>query len=167
MRTVASTPTTVTALTRLFAELGAQNPEEWAASQVNEGIPQLARYLFLRQAWRQVLSEGDTAWIDAWVEESRQDRDAPFAGVGAALERLRAAGASEGDLTELVRGTQARLLYALCYLLDDPGEVEPEVQDVLWALVQINEEGEIVGQLGGLHESVLETDPTGREMRPG
>lgn len=92
--------------------------------------------------------------------------DAPYAGVGAALSRLRAAGANDQDLTELVRGMQAQLLFSLCCQLDDPGEVEPEVEDVHWALVQINGEGEILGPISGLHESVLETDPTGREMRP-
>jgi len=29
-----------------------------------------------------------------------------------------------------------------------------------------DEEGNIVNAVNGLHESVLETDPTGREMRP-
>jgi hypothetical protein len=35
-----------------------------------------------------------------------------------------------------------------------------------WALVQIGDDGDVLGNIGGLHESVLETDPTGREMRP-
>jgi beta-phosphoglucomutase-like phosphatase (HAD superfamily) len=154
------------ALARIFARLGARDPEAWARSQVEEGIPQLARFLFLRQAWAEVVEDGDTAWIDAWIEEARGAPDAPFAGVGAALERLRASGARDGDLTELVRGMQAQLLFALCHLLDGPGPVEPEAGGVLWALVQVNEEGEVLGHVAGLHESVLETDPTGREMRP-
>jgi hypothetical protein len=161
-----SIPTTLPALTRLFAKLGAPDPAAWAESQLAEGIPQLARFLFLRQAWRHVLVEDDTAWIEEWIGESRRSPDAPFAGVGTALARLRATGASDDDLTELARGMQAQLLFSLCHQFDDPGELEPEVQDVLWALVQINEDGEILGQISGLHESVLETDPTGREMRP-
>jgi hypothetical protein len=28
----------------------------------------------------------------------------------------------------------------LCYLLDDPGELEDEVRDVAWRLFQVNEE---------------------------
>jgi hypothetical protein len=86
--------------------------------------------------------------------------------VGLALERLKGAGASDRDLTDLVRGKQAELLFSLCYLLEDPGIDEPEGQDVLWSLLQITEEGEIVGPMSGLHESVLETGPTGREMPP-
>src|SRR5262245_12222892 len=52
-------------LADLFRKVGASDPEGWARSQIEEGIPQLARYLFLRQAWRQVVSEDDASWIDA------------------------------------------------------------------------------------------------------
>jgi hypothetical protein len=52
------------------------------------------------------------------------------------------------------------------YLLDDPGDLEGEVEDVYWGLVEFNENGVPIGPIAGLHESVLEMDPTGREMRP-
>jgi hypothetical protein len=61
---------------------------------------------------------------------------------------------------------QAELLFQLCYLLEDPGDVEPEVADVAWSLVQMDDDGNVLASVNGLHESVLETDPTGREMRP-
>jgi hypothetical protein len=153
-------------LAKRFEALGAPDPAGWAASQVREGIPQLARYLFLRQAWRSIVADGDSTWIAADRAAAAQDPSAPYAGVGMALERLKDAGASDRDLSDLVRGKQAELLFSLCYLLEDPAVEEPEGQDVLWALVQITEAGEIVGPMSGLHESVLETDPTGREMRP-
>lgn len=154
------------ALTQLFAELGAPDPEGWARSQLGEGLPQLARFLFLREAWRAVLAEGDTAWIDPTIAASRAQPDAPFAGVGAALARLRDAGARDEDIAEVVRGMQAAALFAFCRLVDDPGLPEPELSDVSWALVQVSPGGEVLAQIAGLHESVLETDPTGREMRP-
>jgi hypothetical protein len=40
----------VTALTDLLRKLGARKPEVWAQSQAEEGIPQLLRWLFLREA---------------------------------------------------------------------------------------------------------------------
>ena len=107
----------------------------------------------------------DPDWIAAEMAAARRDPSAPYAGVGLALEPLKGAGASDRDLTDLVRGRQAEL-FSLCYLLEDPKIDEPESQDVLWLLLQITEEGEIVGPMSGLHESVLEADPTGREMRP-
>lgn len=153
-------------LAKRFQALGAPDPAGWAASQVQEGIPQLARYLFLRQAWRHIVPDDDASWMSAEIAAAARNPDAPYAGVGHALARLRALGASDRDLTDLVRGKQAGLLFSLCYLLEDPDVEEPEGQDVLWSLVQITEEGEVLGTIPGLHESVLETDPTGREMRP-
>jgi hypothetical protein len=61
---------------------------------------------------------------------------------------------------------QWQLLFRLCYLLDDPGDVEDEVRDVTWRLFQVDENNKPVAIIGGLHESVLETEPSGREMRP-
>jgi hypothetical protein len=66
-----------------------------------------------------------------------------------------------------------QLLFGLCYLLDDPDylrddceTIEKEAGDIVWCLFQIDENGHPVAVVDGLHESVLETEPTGREMRP-
>ena len=48
----------------IFKQLGAADPERWADSEESEGVPQVARYQFLRQAWRQVVAMGDTSWIE-------------------------------------------------------------------------------------------------------
>ena len=153
-------------LTALFRKLGAPNPEGWAHAQLNEGIPQLARFLFLRQAWRSIVKEGEANWIDESISSAELKPAEPYAGVGLALKKLRGRGATNDEITDLVRGMQAQLLHSLCYLLEDPGIVEPEASSVFWALFQTDEEGNILESVDGLHESVLETDPTGREMRP-
>jgi hypothetical protein len=153
-------------LTTVFRKLGAKDPERWARSQVEEGIPQLARFVFLKQAWKSVVSEDDSSWIDGQIMQAASKPDEPYAGVGQALLSLRALGASDEELTDLVRGMQAELLFQICSLLGDPGDLEPAVKDLGWVLVQIDEEGNPVDAIGGLHESVLELDPTGREMRP-
>ena len=153
-------------LTALFRKLGAPKPAEWASSQISEGIPQLARFVFLRQAWRQVVDENDSSWIDNVIQNSERSPEAPHAGIGHALKKLRALGAEDKDLTDFARGMQAELLFSLCYLLDDPGEIEEEIADLSWALVEVGPDGNVLHQIGGLHESVLSTDPTGREMRP-
>ena len=134
-------------------------------SQVEEGILQLPRFLFLRQAWRSIVSEDDSTWIDNLIATADKHLDEPYAGSGHSLNKLRARGATDEELTDLVRGMQAALLFDLCYLLEDPGDIEEDV-DMWWAFVQSNEEGQVLGHIGGLHESVLEMDPTGREMRP-
>jgi hypothetical protein len=135
--------------------VGAPDPEGWARSEVVEGIPQLARYLFLRQAWRNVASEDDSGWIESRIRRSESHPDEPYAGVGHALKQLRGRGATDEEITDLVRGMQAELLFQFCYLLEDPGDVEREVANVEWALVQVDEAENVLKRLSGLHESVL------------
>jgi hypothetical protein len=150
-------------LTELFRKLGARNPADWASSQLTENLPQLARFLFLREAWKLVVRDGDASWIKARL---RDDPEGPGGEISPALKRLLAAGAAESDLTAVVRTMQWRLLFGLCQLLDDPGSLEQEVREVAWRLFQVDEDDQPIVAIGGLHESVLETDPTGREMRP-
>ena len=121
-------------LTALFERLGARDPAAWARSEVEEGIPQLARFLFLRQGWRQVVSEDDTSWIDKWIASWKDKPNAPYAAIGRALSTLLEKGATRAELADLVRGMQALVLFELCYLLDDPQIEETEVRDVAWRL---------------------------------
>lgn len=114
-------------LTQLFARLGARNPASWAHSQVSEHIPQLARFLFLRQAWRHVVSPDDETWVS---EQLKTAESMPGGAIAPALRRLLVGGASIVDLTAVVRVMQWILLFDLCQLLDDPGHIEEEVKNI-------------------------------------
>jgi hypothetical protein len=149
-------------LTDLFVRLGARNPAQWAHSEITEGIPQLARFLFLRQAWKHVVPEADRNWIR---DLASVDGNGPEGDVGAALGRLTVQGVDENDLTTVVRAMQRKLLFALCYLLDDSGTLEPEVRDIAWRLFQVDDNERPIALIASLHESVLETKPNGCEMR--
>jgi hypothetical protein len=153
-------------LVEFFTKLGAKDPEAWARSEAEEGIPQRARFLFLRQAWKLVVDENDESWITEAEAQSKLRPNQPGATIGPALKRLSEVGAKKEDITTVVRVKQWELLVRLCYLLDDPGNVEPEAQNVAWQLFQVDSEGRPTAAISGLHESVLETDPTGREMKP-
>jgi hypothetical protein len=160
-------PTSKEGLTALFKALGARAPEQWARSQVDEGIPQLLRFLFLRAAWEYIPSEGDAAWIESAIESAHAFPDQPYAGLGHALARCRSKGVVDEDLIEIARCLQAQMLFSVGYLIDGPACVPKSLEDVSWGLFQVGEDGRPVGeQISGLHESVLEFDPTGREMRP-
>jgi hypothetical protein len=163
---MATFPTKFSRLLRLFEIAGAPNPRGWAQSEANENIPQLSRFLFLRQAWRSVIADNDVSWIDHEIEHARRRPGEPGTGLGPALERLLSCGCRREDLTEIARTVQWQLLHAICYQLSDPSIDEPELKNVGWALLEVDEEGNIGRVIDGLHESVLETDPTGREMRP-
>lgn len=159
-------PSSIPELSELFRKLGARDAEGWARSQVVEGIPQLHRYLFLRECWRIVVGEDEDGWIDYHIAQSKGDPKGVFAGMGAALDRAVAAGVSKEDLSQIARGMQVDFLSRLCYMLEDNGLTEPELQGVGWGLFQTNEDGDALAPIYSLHESVLDTDPTGREMRP-
>ena len=153
-------------LAALFEKLGACDPSGWARSQIEEGTPQLHRFLFLRQAWSHILAEEAVGWVGYHIEEAEKDPSAPYSGMGAALKRAVAAGVSREDLSQIARGVQAELLCQLCYMLDDNGLNEEELKGIGWGLFQTDEEGNAIAPIYSLHESVLEVDPTGREMRP-
>src|SRR5262249_41890369 len=156
-------------LTEAFRTMGARDPESWARSQLEEGIPQWSRFIFLHQAWKNVISETDLSWIDSLIDQSERHPRDPGSGAGSALKRMLGAGVAREDLTELVREMQWVFLANLAYQLSDPSVVDypsEELPRVNWKLFEVNEDDEPLHPIGMLHESVLDTDPTGREMRP-
>ena len=151
-------------LTELFRKLGAPHPEGWAHSQITEGILQLPRYLFLREAWRRIVSPEDRHWMD---EVRPNDPNGPGGELGPAIERLLAAGGRLEDITTVARVMQWWLLAGLCVLMEDPGGgLEEEVEGIWWNLFLLDDNDRPTVPVDALIESVLETDPTGREMRP-
>lgn len=156
-------------LTENFRALGAVDQESWARSQVQEGIPQYARFVFLRQMWQGVVREGDTGWIDSEIALARRQPRNPGASLGPVLTRLLDAGVSRSDITELARVMQWQTLASIAEQIDDSGaESYPstEMPRVHWALCETTEAGEVLHTIAALHESVLEVEPSGREMRP-
>ena len=152
-----------------FRALGAFNPEGWARSEIQEGIPQYARFVFLRQAWQSVIAEGDTSWIEQQIQDAERHPRDPGAGVGPALKRLLAAGANREDIADVVRVMQWHVLARMAYQLDDSDGVDYPRKDmpkVNWGLFETDAEGLPLHPIDALHESVLDTEPTGREMRP-
>ena len=80
-----------------------------------------------------------------------------------------AAGAQREDIAEVVRVMQWSILADIAYQLADPGVAlypNRDMRQVNWVLFEVDEEGRPLHSIDGLHESVLDTDPTGREMRP-
>ncbi|CAG7855914.1 hypothetical protein MCAMS1_00221 [biofilm metagenome] len=160
-------PKDINQLTELFEKFGAREPGAWASSQVNEGIPQLQRYLFLRQAWKKIYTEDDVSWIDREIELNERFPGSPYSGLAEALKQSLSKGVTRQELTDIARNVQAQFLYDLCYLLSHPGFTEPELSDFNWGLFQLDDnDNPIQPRIDYLYESVLDTDPTGREMRP-
>lgn len=154
-------------LIALFRSLGAHAPEDWVQYLPEDPSTQLARYMFLKQAWDSVAREGDTTWIDDAVARSAKHPEGPYSGLGLVLQKIISAGISRDDITELARCLQAGMLFRIAYMLDGRAYQMTGLEHIDWALVRTDEKGNPTAeQIGGLHESVLETDPTCREMRP-
>lgn len=103
---------------------------------------------FLRQVWDEVINSGMSGdWIDVFIENQKQNPDAPFADVGPVIERLLASGADRRDIAVISRLAAYETAFALLYMLDDPGVDDDDVFM--------------------LHESLLGADPSGMEGRPG
>ena len=107
-------------LTLLFEKLGASEPEDRARSQTEEGINQLGRYLFLRQAWRSIVDENDHSWIEAELSWSTENRGATGSGIGPALQRLMDRGVNPQDITDVVRVMQYKFTFSPLLLVKRP-----------------------------------------------
>ena len=152
-------------LATIFRQLGATDPDDWASSEINEGIPQLARFLFLKGAWDRIVPDDDLSWIDNVIANVPPESNDPYSGAAHSIRRMIQAGVSRSDIAQLVRSTQAEFLFDLCYMMDDSGAVTGN-DYVNWAFVELDDHDEPSRAINGLHESVLETDPTGREACP-
>jgi len=151
-------------LTEIFRRAGADDPESWAKSQLAEGIPQLAIFSFLKALWKGVVQEDDHQWIESEIRWSKQSPNGPCTQGGVALQEMREKGVSPQAITDLVRVFQYSILYHACSLLDDSRVEDVPITD--WVLHQVDDDGNPIAIIQGLHEVLLSMDPTGREMRP-
>ncbi len=169
--------------TRLRAErmievmrtLGADDPEGWVGSEIRGNIPQLARFLVLRRLWPEVIDRyrNHPSWIDDQILQSEADPTGYFADAGLALRRMRAAGVSEKDIASVARMVAYEAVFGVLDVIDEGYDPELEEAHPTWALpgwelVEVPaDERQTRRHVGGLHESILSMDPSGREGRPG
>lgn len=71
---------------------------------------------------------------------------------------------SREAIVDVIRIIQFETLYHVCSVIDGVYEAEVPVKD--WSLYQLDEDGNPVDPINGLHESLLQCDPSGHEMRP-
>jgi hypothetical protein len=157
-------PREVQQLAQLFLRFGIDDPEAWAKSQLEEGLPRLALFSFAEAMWVCVVDEDDDRWIDQAIEWAKDRPNDPGAQIGPALSEMLSGGVSRRAITDLVRVIQYGALYHVASLLDGSRREDVPVQH--WALYQVDEEDHLVANIQGLHEVLPGLDPTGRGMRP-
>jgi hypothetical protein len=139
----------VAALSAAFTALGARDPQRWAQSQIDHGLDQIGRFVFLRAAWAQVASAKALKQVD------KQGGDG-----AALLHKLRRTGVSDDDLVAFGRMMQVKLLVDLCQTIDDPSDND---EGIRWGLWRMDKRGLPLWQLPDLRLDVLEVDPADDE----
>ena len=156
-------PRSLKDLTDAFERLGVEEPESWARSEVEQGINQLGRAMFLKDVWRAILDERDTEWLKE-IEKTHPSDD--HYGMEASARRILEAGADPADLLMVIREFQFRTAYDICYTMSS-GSQSDIGYAMGWTLVEFNSDtGELERDITALHESLANTDPTGLEMEP-
>lgn len=75
------------------------------------------------------------------------------------MRRIRASGAKDADITELVRGLQKHVLFGVCNTIDGVAIDEAEVAGIQWNIFEVDENFNPVLEFSGLSDYVNETDP--------
>ena len=151
-------------LTEVFKQAGAQNPELWAASQLDEGINQLGRFSFLKAISSTILKEDETGWVDSQLSNGFPNSDIPGSQIVAALKEMVEKSVSKEAIIDLIRVIQWETLAHVCATIDGIYELETPISK--WGLFQLDDDYNPSEQISGLNESLLEFDPSGKEMRP-
>jgi hypothetical protein len=173
------------ALVEKFRALGAGDPEGWAASEAEEDIPQLARFIFLRRLWRSAWqwtlppeewfaevepAPGDEEPADedddtptlvrGDAEEADADGDPPFFAAQQAVRRILAAGADPEDLREVARAIFLHTAFDAVQTVDEGHDPQAGEGMPGWLLTEVGGDLVLTGRvIPDLHEDLLTTEP--------
>jgi hypothetical protein len=140
-------------LVAAFRAAGCDDPEGWADSQLEEGIPQLARYLLCKSIWEHAIEP----WRRADVLDEYPEAHVLLA-EGVDRERLWRLGRriAYETMTAVVNAIDQDMYVGAAQVRDDaPG----------WTIVEVDgASNKPTGRRAGfIHESILSVDPTGTE----
>jgi len=151
-------------LTEVFRQAGAIDPEMWASSQIEEGINQLGRFSFLKTITSEWLKEDDFNWVDNQIEFNYSQPGDPCSQLPKALKEMLDKNINRETILDLIRVIQFNTLFHVCSTIDRSFEADTPITS--WALFEVDDDDNPKETLIGLHESLLEFDPSGKEMRP-
>ncbi|HEX5869006.1 MAG TPA: hypothetical protein VFY65_01250 [Longimicrobium sp.] len=176
-------------LAERFRAAGAEEPEGWAASEVEDDIPQLARFIFLRRLWRGAWqwTQPPGSWfaeiapddvpVDVEDDEDEptlvsaphdevpdEDAEPPFLAAQQAVQRILAAGADPEDLKEVARAIFLHTAFDAVQTVDEGHD--PAVGEGMpgWLLTEVGADLVLTGRvIPELHEDLLTTEPDEQE----
>ncbi|MCD9023460.1 hypothetical protein [Cohnella silvisoli] len=139
-----------------FIKLGCKEPESWVESELEEDIPQLSRYRFLR-GLKGTINHYKTSesWIDYYLHSNAlSDQEKK---IGEVLGKIIDSGVSKQDIGLLASTISLLSVHSVLYRIDDPYDYDIDDGEDLpsWSLVEINDKGEPTGRtVSGLFESL-------------
>lgn len=149
----------------LLERFGADDPLGWVSSEMQEDIPQVARFLFLHEIRSRLINNYSYGGLVEPVATDLHPTEIEAKGEEA-YRRLLANGADRKDIEDVARGEACRTVWEFISLLD--GVIESEYDDIedapRWQLAEVTgplEESELTGRcLDSLHESFNSLYPT-------
>lgn len=147
-------------LIKKFKALKVPEPEEWANSQIEEGINQYSRAKALSLLFEPVQKYADNSFIDAYMDQEISEEE-PYGLLGGVLCHMVKAGISKTEINYFIRCIQVQYIGEICSKMDGCGAESPT--DGI-CLCDRNEDAQTVEYPDGLHESVFEVE--GNDMVP-
>ncbi len=146
----------IAALKKRLKRAGAADAKQWAVSEVDEGIPQFARFLLLKHL---TMAAHD---VDGNLELAEDLAPNLSKAHNAACEAL-GAEQVEAMLRDYGKGLVAQFIDLI-----DHGNEDSEEDEISWALVQTDGDGKVCKPLRiieGLHEDLLDFEETSLAKR--
>lgn len=142
-------------LEALLREIKAPDAESMARSEIEEGIPQLAIFLFLKLATSTIDDIRDASHLREMLRRSGGREP------GEALRRMVDCDNAATDLLKIVRSALRCYLLDICFLLDDTAAIRfagwpraADLEKMHWGVFRIDETGRPIAQMSGLHENL-------------
>lgn len=150
-------------------QMGCPDPEITVRSEVSENFPQRATFLLLRKLWIEAIDSWRDSAACLNVARAGFDDSSPdghFADGKAALEKMKAAGVPDEQISSFARMVAYETAFTIAYALDYGCDEGAPAHMPGWAVFETDREGNSTGRrMGGIHESILTADPSGREGR--
>ncbi|HET6990517.1 MAG TPA: hypothetical protein VFJ43_04295, partial [Bacteroidia bacterium] len=110
------------------------------------------------------LKEDNLSWVDNQIEFNYSRPGDPCSQLPKALKEMLDKNVSREAIIDLIRVIQFNTLFHVCSAIDKSFEADTPVAN--WTLYEVDDDDNPKNSITGLHESLLEFDPSGKEMEP-
>lgn len=135
-----------TKLKKQFIALGVPNPEDWAKSQLSEGIDQLSRATVLRAMADIVVKSQEMPKLFANTDWETEE-------VSNAAKKIESSDVAPEDIALIVKTAVYHSLSDMMVLFDDCAEFENNPGKIQAGLFKLDENFKPISEIGGLHEN--------------